>query len=884
MKKQLLSGIAIGLILAMIPTVVLGQNNTAAVQDYVKAQATYEAAQKELQDAKDDIYWTTARRQAAESAAQAKVDAAAKALDTAKTATGMDDYTLKNAVKVETAKNAVTQAKANEQAAKDDWYVLTSRTEAEKKAADNAKAAEANLANVEKQAAYSNQLKANADAAAAAITESAAAEREKAIREKVNAEYEAKANKQKEEEAARKAQQEAYQKSKKDAQDALDKAAKEAQADYDAGNYADNIEKTMQDQKSLSEKEAALAKQQEALDDLKKNGVPVTSCNQGGFCQTTHYRPATDAEIQAAEQKVLEKTRDLNEAKASTSESKKAQEAVDKAMEESENSRKALLDAAGVNAAGKWVSDKEAQAAKEILQEQNAQAQATADAICGNEGAASMSCQQAKQSAKEQIDANNKLIQNFENAEKNEEAAYQNYTDTVDKQSSANSQTRTEQLKSEQAQKASAVSKAEAQANMRKGAFWNALATVDTTKGDNFIDKEYTGIYQRAFDDTSTYAKSLAADAGANLKTAQGNLTDKQNALANATSKANAQKNAANNELASQLDKQLAAQESKVASAEGAVVEAQKAYDNAKTPEEKAAAKAKLDEAESNLANAQLSRDEFAKYADLQKQQNQVQEEVRAADKNLAAAEEAYKAASNTPCAEKDSACLQKQADAEAAYQKALNQRNEANEKLTNVSNEAEISKDLAALNMTDDEIKALDSSLKKQQDAVKTANSQIGDAQKAVDNAQKNVDNAQAQKDIMDKVAAGTMTQAEADQAMKGFAKEQEIQSKIQEAEKKAHTDAENAQKALEAHQRQEEAAEKAKIKTEQRNLEIQQANERYELLSGQLLGNAIRDNVTNPITSATKSVTDYVSGGIKDVQTGVGDALYDAYKSITK
>jgi len=882
MKKQLLSGIAIGLILAMMPTVVLGQNNTA-VQDYVKAQATYEAAQQELQDAKDDIYWTTAGRQEAESAAQAKVDAAAKALDAAKTATGMDDYTLKNAVKVETAKNAVTQAKANEQAAKDDWYVLTSRTEAEKKAADNAKAAEANLANVEKQAAYSNQLKANADAAAAAITESAAAEREKAIREKVNAEYEAKANKQKEEEAARKAQQEAYQKSKKDAQDALDKAAKEAQADYDAGNYADNIEKTMQDQKTLSEKEAALAKQQEALDDLKKNGVPVTNCGYGGACYTT-YRSATDAEIQAAEQKVLEKTRDLNEAKASTSESKKAQEAVDKAMEESENSRKALLDAAGVNAAGKWVSDKEAQAAKEILQEQNAQAQATADAICGNEGAASMSCQQAKQSAKEQIDANNKLIQNFENAEKNEEAAYQNYTDTVDKQSSANSQARTEKLKSEQAQKASAVSKAEAQANMRKGAFWDALATVDTTKGDNFIDKEYSGIYQRAFDDTSTYAKSLAAAAGANLKTAQGNLTDKQNALANATSKANAQKNAANNELASQLDKQLAAQESKVAAAEGAVAEAQKAYDNAKTPEEKAAAKAKLDEAESNLADAQLSRDEFAKYADLQKQQNQVQEEKRAADKNLAAAEEAYKAASNTPCAKKDSACLQKQADAEAAYQKALNQRNAANEKLTNVSNEAEISKDLAALNMTDDEIKALDSSLKKQQDAVKTANSQIGDAQKAVDNAQKNVDNAQAQKDIMDKVAAGTMTQAEADQAMKGFAKEQEIQSKIQEAEKKAHTDAENAQKALEAHKRQEEAAEKAKIKTEQRNLEIQQANERYELLSGQLLGNAIRDNVTNPITSATKSVTDYVSGGIKDVQTGVGDALYDAYKSITK
>ena len=190
MKKQLLSGIAIGLILSIVSSISWAQTNTA-VQDYMSAQSAYTAAQQELQDAKDDIYWTTAGRQEAESAAQAKVDAAAKALETAKTATGMDDYALNNAVKVATAQSAVEQAKANEQAAKDDWYILTSRTEAEAAAAANTKAAEATLQQAQQQAAKYDEVKATADAAAANTTESATAAREQAIRDQVNAQYEA---------------------------------------------------------------------------------------------------------------------------------------------------------------------------------------------------------------------------------------------------------------------------------------------------------------------------------------------------------------------------------------------------------------------------------------------------------------------------------------------------------------------------------------------------------------------------------------------------------------------------------------------------------------------------------------------------------------------
>ena len=937
MRKQLLSGIAIGLILAMMPTVVFGQTNTA-VQDYMKAQADYEAAQQELQDAKDSIYWTTSDREEAESKAQAKVDEMAKNVETAKTATGMDDYALNNAVKVAAAQSAVEQAKANEQAKKDDWYILTSRTEAEAAAAANTKAAEANLQPAQQQATTYNEVKARADAAAANTTESATAAREQAIRDQVNAQYEAQ-NKAAQEAAQKQQETEAaYQASKAADQAALDQAVADAKANYNAEEYSNNIQTALDDQKFLAEKEQALA-------DAQKSG--------------------NAAEIAAAE-------RELNEAKTTTLDSLAAEEKFNEALAESGSSKQALLDAAGIEAtetqavtdyrnkiaqeeqnlenfkqqvaeenAENWanaekacqgnegssacaearayaqeqeqknqaalkgeeetvqyekdklnnlinenkaasITDAQLEQAKQNLQEQTAQAQATADAICANEGASSMSCQQAQQSAKEQKEANDKLIQDVENAQKNEDAAYQNYTDTVNKQSSANSQAQANQLKSEQAKKSAAVSKAEALANMRSGEFWTALGNVDSSKGDNIVDSSY-GSYQRAFDDTRTYAKELALDASSGLKSAQGTLTDKQNALKSETEKANADKTAANNELASQLDKQLLAQENKVSAAEGAVAEAQKAYDSATTPEEKAAAKAKLDEAQSNLVDAQLSRDEFEKYAELQKQQNQAQEDLNTAESNLAKAQAAYDKVQKECASRTDDACLNQVSAAGDALNAAQENRNTANKNLEVISNETEASRSMAEMNMTEDEIKALDSSLAKQQDAVKTANEKINKAQEAVDSAQKNVDSAQEQKDIMDKVAAGTMTQEEADKAIQEFAKEQQVQSELQAAEQKAATEKNETQKALEAQQRQETATQANQTQSANRETAIKEANERYELLSGQLLGNTIRDNVTNPITNATKSVTDYISGGITDIQKGTGDALYDAYKSIT-
>ena len=557
MKKQLLSGIAIGLILSIVSSISWAQTNTA-VQDYMSAQSAYTAAQQELQDAKDDIYWTTAGRQEAESAAQAKVDAAAKALETAKTATGMDDYALNNAVKVATAQSAVEQAKANEQAAKDDWYILTSRTEAEAAAAANTKAAEATLQQAQQQAAKYDEVKAAADAAAANTTESATAAREQAIRDQVNAQYEAQnkaaqkaAQKQQETEAA-------YQASKAADQAALDQAVADAKANYNAEEYSNNIEKALDDQKFLAEKEQALAKAQQS---------------------------GNAAEIAAAE-------RELNEAKTTTLDSLAAEEKFNASVNETMNAEQALLDAAGMDSSelsevrnykykiaqeeknlenfkkqieeeneenwkaaekacqndsfsqacvdamdyyaeqeqknqealkgeeetvqyekDKWnkaiadleeeqaqleeelamdkmgvedcfknygssyticdekakayqkkleenqnkfrtdITDEQIEQAKQSLQEQTAQAQATADAICANEGASSMSCQQAQQSAKEQKEANDKVIKNLEDAQKNEDAAYQNYTDTVNKQSSANSQAQANQLKSEQAEK-----------------------------------------------------------------------------------------------------------------------------------------------------------------------------------------------------------------------------------------------------------------------------------------------------------------------------------------------------------------------------------------------------------------------------------------------
>lgn len=110
---------------------------------------------------------------------------------------------------------------------------------------------------------------------------------------------------------------------------------------------------------------------------------------------------------------------------------------------------------------------------------------------------------------------------------------------------------------------------------MRKGAFWEALATVDSTKGDNYIDQQYAGNYQRAFDDSMTYAKELAGKASANLKQAETTLSREQNILTDKLNESTLSKSAANTELESQLDKQLLAQENKVAAAEGAVAAAQ---------------------------------------------------------------------------------------------------------------------------------------------------------------------------------------------------------------------------------------------------------------------------------------------------------------------
>ena len=847
MKKQLLSGIAVGLILAMMPMTVLGQTSgtNTAVQDYMKAQADYNAAQQELQDAKDDIYWSSAGRQEAESAAQAKVDEMAKKLDTAKAATGMDDYTLNNAVKVETAKNAVNQAKADEQAAKDDWYVFTSRTDAEQKAADNTKAAESNLAKVEQQTAQSNQIKANADAAAAATTESAAAAREQAIRDKVNAQYDAQAKTQAETDQKRADNAAAYQAGKAADQAALDQAAADAKADYEAGNYENNIEQTVVDRENLAAKEKALA-------DAQKGG--------------------NAAEIAAAE-------RDLNEAKASTLDSKNAQAAFDNAVEESEKSRKALLDAAGVNAAGKTVSDNEAQAAKEILQEQNTQAQATADGICANEGASSMNCQQAKQSAKEQIDANNKLIQDVENAQKNEEAAYQNYVDTVNKQSSANSQARTEELQSKQAEKSATASKTQALANMRKGAFWEALATVDSTKGDNYIDQQYAGNYQRAFDDSMTYAKELAGKASANLKQAETTLSREQNILTDKLNESTLSKSAANTELESQLDKQLLAQENKVAAAEGAVAAAQQAYDNAKTPAEKAAAKAKLDEAEMNLTEAQIARDEFEKYADLQKQQNQAQQNAAAANIAYEQAKQEADRYTSMDC-NGDTACQQRADAAQEKLDVAEANRGLANKKFEDLKNQTADQKNMVDGLLTENEVTNLNNALKANQEAIDKADQAVNDQLKKVNSAYQNTTKAVADQNMLNAVVDGKVSSEEAQKALQDFAKEETIRTQVDIAEKQVDLNKKSADTALEAQKKKESFQEKQQAQNEANAAAV----ERQKLLSGALFSEAVRDNVTNPITNATKSVTDYVSGGVRDIQTGVGDALYDTYKSITK
>lgn len=181
---------------------------------------------------------------------------------------------------------------------------------------------------------------------------------------------------------------------------------------------------------------------------------------------------------------------------------------------------------------------------------------------------------------------------------------------------------------------------------------------------------------------------------------------------------------------------------------------------------------------------------------------------------------------------------------------------------------------------LTENEVTNLNNALKANQEAIDKADQAVNDQLKKVNSAYQNTTKAVADQNMVNAVVDGKVSSEEAQKALQDFAKEETIRTQVDIAEKQVDLNKKSADTALEAQKKKESFQEKQQAQNEANAAAV----ERQKLLSGALFSEAVRDNVTNPITNATKSVTDYVSGGVRDIQTGVGDALYDTYKSITK
>lgn len=480
--------------------------------------------------------------------------------------------------------------------------------------------------------------------------------------------------------------------------------------------------------------------------------------------------------------------------------------------------------------------------------------------------------------AKQNLADNTAALNNLKTAEQNVSTAQQNYSDVKSQQSSANSQAVIDQTTSAMAAAGAQVTQAQALASMRAGAFWDALSKVDN-RGGSYVEDTY-GTYQRAFDDTTTYAKELRGKAAANTSAAQATLTSTKNDLTaaqNTAAKANATAKAA---VTAQINQKLADYNNQITQAKKEMVAAQTALAQDPTDIE---ALADLDAAKSMLETAESNKANLEKYPTAVSNLETAQKNADAADAKVAAAQKAATDAAKKVCAEGDTACKQNKADTLAAFKAAQDEQKAAQNAVTAAEKEVESAKTSAQSGMTDAEKTAFQAALNNQKSVADAQKDLVDKAQNRVDEAQTNADKAQSISKNIDKVIDGSLGGKDAEAALSDFSHNEAVKAAIASADAQAQADSIRAQQALTAHVQNQTRQEQEKLAAQQRENEAAAAARRQEILSGAIIGNTIRENVTNPLSEGIGSATSYVTGGIKEgvdsVTTGVGDAIMSIF-----
>ncbi len=413
--------------------------------------------------------------------------------------------------------------------------------------------------------------------------------------------------------------------------------------------------------------------------------------------------------------------------------------------------------------------------------------------------------------------------------------------------------------------------------NPRSGAFWDKLKTADTP-GNDMIETKYAGSHERAFNDTSTYNKSLASKAKAKAQAAQAIADKKYNVLTNTAKEGMEEINRANDNLRETLSNQKAVLDNKVTEAQEAVNTLQRAYDTASESEKEAIEK-QLEAAKKGLETAEDNRDNFQKYMDLKETEMSAPGDIAAAESELEDANARLEIARQNQIGNPSP-------ENEAALKAAVQEQTAAQENLNNVTNKAsEASKAIAdaetaaKAGLSEEETTAFNIAVSDQKQVVEYENSKIADAEKEFNDARKEALQADSVKNAMQSVARYEGTQADVDEAVASFKNELDTDAENERARREEQRVQYSESVAAENQQKRDEY----QANLEQQRAANQAARDRQELLSGKKITNAIKET-TSPITDATKTL----SSGVKDVTTGiqkgVGDAVYDAYKYITE
>lgn len=237
-----------------------------------------------------------------------------------------------------------------------------------------------------------------------------------------------------------------------------------------------------------------------------------------------------------------------------------------------------------------------------------------------------------------------------------------------------------------------------------------------------------------------------------------------------------------------------------------------------------------------NLTEAQIARDEFEKYADLQKQQNQAQQNAAAANIAYEQAKQEADRYTSMDC-NGDTACQQRADAAQEKLDVAEANRGLANKKFEDLKNQTADQKNMVDGLLTENEVTNLNNALKANQEAIDKADQAVNDQLKKVNSAYQNTTKAVADQNMVNAVVDGKVSSEEAQKALQDFAKEETIRTQVDIAEKQVDLNKKSADTALEAQKKKESFQEKQQAQNEANAAAV----ERQKLLSGALFSEAV-------------------------------------------